>query len=109
MSLQNDTQLVSILYRTHKSLPTPSAKISSLYAFDALCRAARSQVVKKGVTPDSSLGKGNAATFLLKVEGVLDGLVQDMVSSGSTEVKVSERTNQIKLEIPRMVVLHSRF
>ena len=36
--------------------------------------------------------KGNEATFLSKVEGVLDGLVQDMVSTGSSEAKVSGTT-----------------
>lgn len=85
---QQDTQLVSILYRTHKSLST-SAKVPSLYAFDALARAARSQVNKHNLTADTSSERGNCATFLLKVEGVLDGLFQDMVSSGSSEAKVS--------------------
>lgn len=85
---QQDTQLVSILYRTHKSL-SGSAKISSLYVFDALCRAARHQVTKQGLTGDINSEKGNCATFLLKVEGVLDGLIQDMISTGSSEAKVS--------------------
>ena len=85
---QNDTQLVSILYRTHKSLP-PAAKVSSLYAFDALSRAARSQVHKHGLTGDINSEKGNSATFLLKVEGVLEGLFQDMIMIGTPESKVS--------------------
>jgi protein NRD1 len=87
-TLQNDTQLVSILYRTHKSLPA-AAKVSSLYAFDALARAARSQVNKHGLTGDINSEKGNCATFLLKIEGVLDGLFQDMIMAGSPETKVS--------------------
>lgn len=88
-SRQNDTQLVSILYRTHKGLG-PSQKISSLYVFDALVRAARSKVIKHGVTtPSDSSGKGNAATFLSKIEGVVDSLFQDMMSTGSSEAKVS--------------------
>lgn len=85
---QNDTQLVSILYRTHKSLP-PAAKIHSLYAFDALSRAARSQVNKQSLTGDISTVPGNSATFLLKVDGVLDGLIQDMVTLGHPDAKVS--------------------
>ena len=85
---QNDTQLVSIMYRTHKSLPT-SAKVSSLYAFDSLARAARNKVTKHNLTGDVNSEKGNCATFLLKVEGVLDGLFQDMVTSGGPESKVS--------------------
>ncbi|GBE89596.1 hypothetical protein SCP_1602590 [Sparassis crispa] len=80
--MQNDTQLVSILYRTHKSLST-SCKVSSLYTFDALARAARHQVTKQGLTGDVNAEQGNCATFLLKMEGILDGLFNDMVSSGS--------------------------
>ncbi|THH27515.1 hypothetical protein EUX98_g6675 [Antrodiella citrinella] len=87
-NMQNDTQLVSILYRTHKTL-APPAKIHSLYAFDALSRAARNQANKKGLTKDANPGHGNAATFLLKVDGILDGLFQDMISLGLPEAKVS--------------------
>ncbi|KZP25522.1 hypothetical protein FIBSPDRAFT_855700 [Athelia psychrophila] len=85
-SMDNDTQLVSILYRTHKSLPTPG-KVSSLYAFDALARAARSKVTKYNLTGDVNSEKGNCATFLLKIEGVLDGLFQDMVVTGTPETR----------------------
>lgn len=87
-SMEYDTQLVSTLYRTHKSL-SPSGKISSLYVFDALSRAARHQVNRQGLTGDLNSERGNGATFLLKIEGVLDGLFQDMVSSGHSESKVS--------------------
>jgi protein NRD1 len=74
----------------HKAL-APSQKVSSLYVFDALLRAAQSQVVKHGITtpPESSSGKGNAATFLSKVEGVADSLFEDMISTGNSEAKVS--------------------
>lgn len=88
LETQNDTQLVSILYRTHKSLPM-AAKVSSLYVFDALCRAARHQANKQGITADINSSHGNCATFLLKVEGVLEGLFQDMIMVGSPESKVS--------------------
>ncbi|KII87337.1 hypothetical protein PLICRDRAFT_113018 [Plicaturopsis crispa FD-325 SS-3] len=90
--MENDTQLVSILYRRHKGLSN-TAKIHSLYAFDALARAARHQVVKRGLTGDINSERGNCATFLLKVEGVLEGLFQNMLSSGSTEAK--EKTQKI--------------
>ncbi|KAJ6498344.1 hypothetical protein DFH09DRAFT_335945 [Mycena vulgaris] len=91
-SMQDDTQLVSILYRTHKSLQPP-AKVSSLYVFDALARAARTQVVKQGLTGDINSRKGNCATFLLKVEGVLEGLFQDMISAATPESK--EKTKKV--------------
>jgi len=90
-NMGNDTQLVSILYRTHKSLPTVS-KVSSLYIFDALSRAARHHVVKHGISGDAYTQPGNCATFLLKVEGVVEGLFQDMVTTGSLESKVSQFT-----------------
>jgi len=84
--IERDTQLVSILYRTHKSLP-PISKVNSLYVFDALCRAARHQATKHNLTGDVDVEPGNAATFLLKVEGVLDGLFRDMIKIGNTESK----------------------
>ncbi|KAF9466116.1 hypothetical protein BDZ94DRAFT_1252143 [Collybia nuda] len=90
--MDHDTQLVSILYRTHKNLP-PAAKVSSLYVFDALSRAARHQVNKQGLSGDVNSTHSNSATFLLKVEGVLEGLFQDMILVGSPESK--EKTKKI--------------
>lgn len=86
--LQQDTQLVSILYRTHKSLSAAS-KINSLYAFDSLARAARHKVNKYNLSTDVKSSAGNCATFLLKIEGILDGLFQSMVDSGDQAAKVS--------------------
>ncbi|KAL0575180.1 hypothetical protein V5O48_006774, partial [Marasmius crinis-equi] len=85
-SMEEDTQLVSILYRTHKSLSS-SAKISSLYVFDALSRAAKHQANKQNLTGNINSPKGNAATFLLRVEGVLEGLFRDMVATKTPELK----------------------
>ncbi|KAG6918980.1 hypothetical protein DXG01_010219 [Tephrocybe rancida] len=85
-SMENDTQLVSTLYRTHKSLP-PAAKVSSLYVFDALSRAAKHHANKHGISSESNSTKGNSATFLAKIEGVLEGLFQDMITIGSPEAK----------------------
>jgi len=76
-----------VLYRTHRSLEAPS-KISSLYIFDALARAAKSYVVKHNVTGDVFTQPGNAATFLLKIGGVVEGVFQDMMSVDSQEAKV---------------------
>jgi protein NRD1 len=77
-----------MLYRTHKSLQ-PQFKVPSLYAFDALARAARSHTLKHGLTGDAQ--SGNSATFLLKLEAVLEGLFQDMMGSSVLEGKVSEK------------------
>ncbi|TRM57942.1 hypothetical protein BD626DRAFT_634468 [Schizophyllum amplum] len=89
--LAYDTQLVSILYRTHKSL-SGSSKISSLYVFDSFARAARSKANKQGSSGSGSSG-GNAHSFLSKLEGVLDGLFHDMVTCGLSEGK--EKANKI--------------
>ncbi|KAG1746544.1 uncharacterized protein EDB91DRAFT_99402 [Suillus paluster] len=70
-----------------------SAKVSSLYAFDALARAARNYATKRGITGDLNSSTGNAATFLLKVEGVLDGLFQDMITLDNAEAK--EKTKKV--------------
>lgn len=83
---QQDTQLVSTMYRTHKALPA-SCKISSLYVFDALARAARQQVIKHNLSERHATG--NCATFLSKVAGVLEGLFQDILATGLPEAKVS--------------------
>lgn len=88
LGFQEDTKLVSILYRTHKALP-PAAKISSLYVFDALSRAARSHANKHPHSNDPRSAEGNSATFLLKVEGILEGLFSDMVALEQPEAKVS--------------------
>ncbi len=84
---QNDAQMVSTLYRTHKALQ-PQFKVPSLYAFDALARAARSHATKHGFAGDSL--PGNSATFLLKLEAVLEGLFRDMMVSDVPEGKVSK-------------------
>lgn len=91
-NMEHDTQLVTTLYRTHKSL-SPSQKISSLYVFDALARGARHQVNKRGISGDIHSDKGNCATFLLKIEGIVDGLFSDMVSLHLPEAK--EKTKKI--------------
>jgi protein NRD1 len=46
--------------------------------------------VKHGISGDAYTQPGNCATFLLKVGGVVEGLFQDMVTSGSSESKVSQ-------------------
>ncbi|KAG8964921.1 hypothetical protein FRC03_001221 [Tulasnella sp. 419] len=89
-NMENDTKLISILYRTHKTLPATS-KVSSLYVFDALARAARNHATK--TKADQKAVTGNSATFLSKMEGVLDGLIRDMVLCGAPEAK--EKTRKV--------------
>ena len=84
---QNDAKMVSTLYRTHKALQ-PQFKVPSLYAFDALARAARNHAIKHGFAGDTL--PGNSATFLLKLEAILEGLFRDMMGPGVPEGKVSK-------------------
>ncbi|KAF8327803.1 uncharacterized protein EI90DRAFT_2927460 [Cantharellus anzutake] len=74
-----DAQMVSAMYRTHKTLQSWQ-KLSSLYVFDALARTAKTLVTKGKLSPPSQQGKPNAASFLLKLEGVLEGLFRDLIS-----------------------------
>ena len=84
-----DTQLVSMLFLTHKSLQSCN-KVNSLYVFDALARAAKRQVTKSKLTLPSEPDKGNSVTFLLKMEGVLDGLFKDLLAVADVpEMKAS--------------------
>lgn len=80
--------MISLLYRTHKGLPTPN-KISSLYVFDSIARAAHRTKTKKGLVADLNSSGGNAASFLVRLEGMLDGVVEDMLANGPPEAKVS--------------------
>lgn len=105
--LQHDTQLVSVLYRTHKSLSTTAAKISSLYVFDALSRAAKHHSTKHGLTGDAFTQPGNSASFLFKVGGVVEGLFQDMIATGSVEAKVSLFRIEVSLSFVRFCHIRS--
>ncbi|KAI0738507.1 hypothetical protein C8Q80DRAFT_247169 [Daedaleopsis nitida] len=84
--IENDTKMVLTLHRTHQGL-SPSGKGRSLYAFDALARAARHQVNKNNLVADMNSERGNCATFLRRLESILDGFFQDLVSSGNEDLK----------------------
>ncbi|KAG8831410.1 hypothetical protein FRC18_006580 [Serendipita sp. 400] len=93
-SLKLDTKIVTMLYRTHKSLPK-NQKVSSLYVFDALARAAKHQASKHSLAIKEipSDKPGNAGTFLFKLEGILDGLIEDMIKVGTPEAM--EKTRKV--------------
>ncbi|KAI0317157.1 hypothetical protein OF83DRAFT_174914 [Amylostereum chailletii] len=84
--MQHDTQLVSVLYRTHKSCKS-QPKIHSLYVVDSLARAARRYADKHGQTGDANASPGTCATFMLKLENVLDGFFQEMTAPNVPEGK----------------------
>ncbi|KAF8595776.1 hypothetical protein BDV93DRAFT_419456, partial [Ceratobasidium sp. AG-I] len=91
-NMQADTQMISLMYRLHKGLPT-SNKVSSLYVFDSISRAAHRQRSKKALVADLNSSVGNAASFLVRLEGILDGLVEDMLAHGPPEAK--EKTRKV--------------
>ncbi|KAK0466956.1 uncharacterized protein EV420DRAFT_1626384 [Desarmillaria tabescens] len=92
LSASKVTKLTEIALKSMKDdVQLRQSKIHSLYVFDALSRAARHQVNKHELSAGSS--QGNAATFLSKVEGILEGLFQDMLSTGKDEFK--EKTKKI--------------
>ena len=70
------------LYRLHRTLaPCSPQKINSLYCFDSIARACRSKV-KKGI--GAKIEKtGTFAGLLQQIEGVLDGLVDDLIKQPS--------------------------
>ncbi|KAG8713373.1 hypothetical protein FRC11_012409 [Ceratobasidium sp. 423] len=84
-----DTQMISLMYRTHKGLPARN-KISSLYVFDSVARAAHRTKSKRGLVADLNTA-GNAASFLVRLEGMLDGIVEDMLANGPPEAKEKSR------------------
>lgn len=84
-SYKHDSHLVTTLYAKHCSLPDSSPhKIFSLYCFDALSRACRSKV-NKGVSAKLKEDAGTCARFLILVEGVLDGLMDNMIGNGGVD------------------------
>ncbi|KAF8757784.1 RNA polymerase II-binding domain [Rhizoctonia solani] len=87
-----DTQMISLLYRTHKGLAAAN-KVASLYVFDSIARAAHRVKTKKGLVADLNSTMGNAASFLVRLEGMLDGLVEDMLGNGPAEAK--EKTRKV--------------
>jgi protein NRD1 len=64
--------------------------VSSLYVFEALARAAKHSANKHSlpIKEISSDKPGNAGTFLFKLEGILDGLVEDMIALDTPEATV---------------------
>lgn len=77
-----------------------SQKINSLYVFDNIARAARSAAKKnnqsiKELAPDKP---GNAGSLLFKMQGILDSIIQDMVS-----LTVQEPMVRVTCRCPRGV------
>lgn len=88
---QDDLTLLTTLYKTHKSLPPrSSAKISSLYILDSLCRGVYKLKDKDKNKDGDGKTAGLARGFLSKVEGILEGWARDMCE-GWSEGRVRRR------------------
>lgn len=98
----NDHHLVTSLLRLNTSLPTAStSRISSLYVFDAIARAAKSQVDKgNGRTPSTVRGQGTNAGLLAKMEGVVESWVAGMVDDGKGGVWSEGRVGTSRRKAP---------
>lgn len=81
----HDRELVTSLLRLNTSLPPAStARISSLYVFDAIARAAKSHADRASSNGRGGGGgqQGTYASLLAKMEGVVDSWVAGMVDDG---------------------------
>lgn len=80
-AVAHDHHLVTSLLKLNTSLPPAStARISSLYVFDAIARAAKAAA--KGTQVSTERGRGTPAGLLAKMEGVVDDWIQGMVDDG---------------------------
>lgn len=84
--VQNDSHLVSTLFRIHKKAK-PANKIWSFYVIDAISREMKSHA-KKSKGKEAS-GKGSSASFLQKMEICLDRIVTENLEKGLPEHRVS--------------------
>lgn len=82
----HDHHIVTALLKLNTSLPPASTqRISSLYVFDAIARAAKSAITKGGEAArvtSTERGKGTPAGLLAKMEGVVDSWIEGMVDDG---------------------------
>jgi protein NRD1 len=100
-AVAHDHHLVTSLLKLNTSLPpASSSRISSLYVFDAIARAAKS--ASKGTHVSTERGRGTPAGLLAKMEGVADEWIQGMVDDGKGGVwsdgRVSLDTPQLYLK-----------
>ncbi|KAK4684594.1 hypothetical protein P7C73_g5584, partial [Tremellales sp. Uapishka_1] len=95
----NDHHIVTTFFRLNASLPPATqSRISSLYVFDAISRAARS-AVHKGVGKEvrHERGKGSQAGLLLKMEGVVESWIGGLVDDGKGGLWVEGRDKTKKV------------
>ncbi|CAK9780502.1 unnamed protein product [Cutaneotrichosporon oleaginosum] len=82
-AVAHDHHLVTSLLKLNTSLPPAStARISSLYVFDAIARAAKAASKGTHTSVSTERGRGNPASLLAKMEGVVDEWIQGMVDDG---------------------------
>lgn len=96
-NVAHDHRIVTTLYKLNAALPPASpSRISSLYVFDAVARAAKA-AVSKGVGTEltNERGKGTQASLLRKLEGVVASWVDGMIDDGKRGVWVEGRVRRV--------------
>lgn len=94
----HDHHIVTTLYKLNAALPPAShSRISSLYVFDAIARAAQS-AASKGVGKEltNERGKGTQATLLRKLEGVVASWLDGMIDDGKGGVWIEGRVRNFR-------------
>lgn len=94
----HDHHIVTTLYKLNAALPPAShSRISSLYVFDAIARAAQS-AASKGVGKEltNERGKGTQASLLRKLEGVVASWVDGMIDDGKGGVWIEGRVRSFR-------------
>lgn len=88
-----DTEVVTTFYRINSGLPPASVgRISSLYVFDGIARAARKDADKEREKGKAREGKGMTG-LIVKMEGVVDAWVGGMVDDGKGGVWVEGKVS----------------
>lgn len=99
LTAQNlDTDLVTTFYRINAGLPPASiGRISSLYVFDAIARAARKDADREKEKGKAREGRGMTG-LISKMEGVVDAWVGGMVDDGKGGVWVEGKVSWHSLD-----------
>ncbi|KAF8307789.1 hypothetical protein DL93DRAFT_2222028 [Clavulina sp. PMI_390] len=91
-NMKSDARIVSALFRTIRQVPSEN-KISTLYAFDSVARAAKNQAVKKGLSAKAA--EGNAATFMVKLEAIVEDVFSDLAKATTEVPEIREKMNKV--------------
>lgn len=86
----HDAQVLSVLFRASRKA-NRHAKLASLYIIDAVAREAKKRAAKSGGSTSNATAddNGTEASFMAKLEGVINKIVLDCWENGVPEHRVS--------------------